>query len=137
MIIAIIDFFSNIYIWAAIISWFTAQFIKIIITYVKERKFCPSLLSSTGGMPSAHSATISGLTFSIGKYAGFSSAAFAISFIVAIIVVTDALHLRREVGRHSEALQKITGERFNEKSGHKLSEVIIGILIGMAIGLLI
>ncbi len=137
MIRSIIDFFSNIYIWAAVISWFAAQFIKIIIAYSKERKIRLSLLASTGGMPSAHSATISGLTFAIGRYAGFSSAAFGISFIVAIIVITDALHLRREVGKHSEALQKITGEKFNARSGHKLSEVIVGILIGMAIGLLI
>lgn len=135
MIKEIVDFFSNTYIWAAIISWFVAQFLKIIITFLKDKKIHLKLLASTGGMPSAHAATVSGLTFSIGKNAGFASPVFGISFIIAIIVVTDALNLRREVGRHSEALERMTGEKFNARSGHKLSEVIIGILIGMAIGL--
>lgn len=136
MIKAISEFFSNIYIWASVISWFTAQFIKIIITFFKEKKINFKLLASTGGMPSAHSATISGITFAIGKAAGFSSPEFGISFIVSVIVVTDALHLRREVGRHAETLEEMTGKHFDSKSGHKLSEVLIGILIGAIIGLL-
>jgi acid phosphatase family membrane protein YuiD len=137
LIKAIVDFFSNIYIWAAVISWITAQIIKIIITFFKEKKFDLKLFGSTGGMPSAHSATIAGITFSIGKGVGFSSPAFGISFIVAIIVVTDALHLRREVGHHAEVLEEITGKHFNSKAGHKLPEVIVGIVVGAVIGLLI
>lgn len=137
MIKEIVEFFSNIYIWASVISWLVAQFIKIIITFFKEKKIDFKLLASTGGMPSAHSATISGITFAIGKVMGFSSPEFGISFIVGVIVVTDALHLRSEVGRHAEVLEKITGKHFDSKSGHKLSEVLIGILIGAIIGILI
>jgi len=134
---AIVEFFTNIYIWAAVISWVTAQIIKIMITFFKEKKVNLKLFGSTGGMPSAHSATISGITFAIGKGVGFSSPAFGISFIVAVIVVTDALHLRREVGRHAETLEEMTGKHFNSNAGHKLSEVLFGILIGAIIGLLI
>lgn len=137
MIKAIVEFFSNIYIWASVISWVTAQIIKIIVNFFKEKRLDLKLFGSTGGMPSAHSATIAGITFAIGKGVGFSSPAFGISFIVAIIVVTDALHLRREVGRHAEILEEMTGGHFNSKAGHKLSEVLVGIVIGAIIGLLI
>ncbi len=137
MIKSIVEFFTNIYIWAAVISWVAAQIIKIFIAFFKEKKIDLKLFGSTGGMPSAHSATTAGITFAIGKGVGFSSPAFSISFIVAIIVITDALHLRREVGRHAQALEEITGGHFNSKAGHKLSEVIFGILIGAIIGLLI
>ncbi len=137
MIKDIVEFFLNLYIWAAVLSWIVAQSIKIMLNLIKEKKFDLRLYGSTGGMPSAHSATITGITFAIGKSAGFGSVSFAISFVVSIIVITDALHLRREVGRHAIALEKITHSHFDTKAGHKLSEVIYGIIIGAIIGLLL
>uniref|UniRef100_A0A7V3RDG8 Divergent PAP2 family protein n=1 Tax=Mesoaciditoga lauensis TaxID=1495039 RepID=A0A7V3RDG8_9BACT len=137
MIKAIVDFFSNVYVWAAVISWLVAQTIKIIIGIFKNGKADFKLFGSTGGMPSAHSATISGITFAIGKFVGFSSAPFALSFVMAIIVITDALHLRREVGRHATVLEQMTKKHFDTKSGHSITEVIAGVIIGMFVGLLL
>lgn len=128
------DFFRNIYIWAAVGSWLSAQSIKLILTFIKSKEWKFDVYASTGGMPSAHTATVIGLATAVGRGEGFSSAQFAVAFIFAIVVITDALHLRREVGRHAEALQEITKKKFNILSGHKVSEIIVGLLIGAIVG---
>ncbi len=130
----IVKVFWNVYLWAAILSWMTAQSVKLILKLFRERKWDFKVYASTGGMPSAHTATVSGLAMAIGKGMGFSSSQFAIALIFATVVVTDALHLRQEVGRHSEALEKLTKEKFNTSSGHKVSEVIVGLLVGATLG---
>ncbi len=130
----IYDLFKNIYLWAAAGSWLTAQSVKLILTFFKSKKWEFTLYASTGGMPSAHTATVTGLAIAVGRCEGFSSSQFAIAFILAIVVITDALHLRREVGRHAQALQEITKKKFNTLSGHKVSEIIVGLLIGTLVG---
>ena len=130
----IVKVFWNVYLWAAILSWMTAQSVKLILKLFRERKWDFKVYASTGGMPSAHTATVSGLAMAIGKGMGFSSSQFAIALIFATVVITDALHLRQEVGRHSEALEKLTKEKFNTSSGHKVSEVIVGLLVGATLG---
>ncbi len=132
--IEIVKVFWNVYLWAAILSWMTAQSVKLILKLFRERKWDFKVYASTGGMPSAHTATVSGLAMAIGKGMGFSSSQFAIALIFATVVITDALHLRQEVGRHSEALEKLTKEKFNTSSGHKVSEVIVGLLVGATLG---
>ncbi len=130
----IYDLFRNIYLWAAVGSWLTAQSVKLILTFLRIKKWKFDVYASTGGMPSAHTATVIGLATAVGKSRGFSSAQFAVAFIFAIVVITDALHLRREVGRHAEALQEITKKKFNTLSGHKVSEIFIGLIIGILVG---
>ncbi len=130
----VLDFFKNVYIWAAVTSWFTAQTVKLLLCFFKEGKMDFHLYASTGGMPSAHTATVMGLATAIGRWEGLSSSVFAIALIFATVVITDALHLRREVGRHAQKLQELTGKKFDVSSGHTPSEVLIGALIGILIG---
>ena len=130
----IVRVFWNIYLWAAILSWVTAQSAKLILKLLKEKKWDFKVYASTGGMPSAHTATVSGLAVAVGKSMGFSSSQFAIALIFATVVITDALHLRQEVGRHSKVLEKLTKEKFNTSSGHKISEVIVGLFLGAMVG---
>ncbi len=131
------ELLTNVYLIAAVVSWLSAQTIKLFLTLIEDGRLDFRLYGSTGGMPSAHTATVVGLTFSVGRHLGFSTATFAIALIVSVVVMTDAVHLRQEVGRHAKALEKITDGKFDTLSGHKGSEVVVGFLIGTFIGLLI
>lgn len=130
----IIKLFGNVYLWAAVLSWVAAQSVKLLLKMFKGKRWDFKVYASTGGMPSAHTATVSGLAVAVGKGMGFSSSQFAIAVIFATIVITDALHLRQEVSRHSEVLERLTKEKFNTSSGHRISEVIVGLIIGAIVG---
>ncbi len=125
---------KNIYLWAAMGGWFFAQTFKILLNFLKKKKVELGLYASTGGMPSAHTATVTGLATSVGRHVGFSSATFAITVVFATVVITDALNLRREVGLHAKELQRLTNRKFNVLSGHTPLEVLIGAMIGFVTG---
>jgi len=132
---------------AAGISWFIAQLTKIIIDIVKG-KFTPDRLTGSGGMPSSHTATVSGLA-AAACFKGLDSPFFAISLILAFIVIYDALNVRYVAGLHSEILNKMNedakskGENtyfdkpLKNKLGHTLPEVIAGLIIGIPVGILV
>ena len=90
-------FFTNYVLMSTVCAWFIAQFLKMVTTLFKERKFKPSLLLfSSGGMPSSHSATVGALCTSSAINFGFGSFEFAVSAILAMVVVTDAMGVRWE-----------------------------------------
>ena len=128
------------------ISWFTAQVIKVIYYYVVDKEFDWLHFFEAGGMPSAHSATVSSLTISLGLVYGWDSPLFAIAIVLALIVMYDATGVRREAGRQALLLNKIVEEiyasdrdkikKLKEMIGHTPFEVIIGSGIGVAIALI-
>ena len=95
---------------------------------------------SYGHMPSVHTALMTSLITSVGYYAGIQSGAFAVSIVIAIIVVDDATRLRVYMGRHSEYINLIK-EKINmndkkypdlkERMGHRVNEVIAGAIVGL------
>ena len=105
----------------------------------------------SGGMPSAHTACVSALTIATCRSAGFASVEFAISFILAIIVIYDALNVRRQAGEHAKAINIMVDRLDNENDddpdlgikelkeslGHKPMEVLAGALLGILIAMLI
>jgi len=135
------EIFSNRIISATLISWFIAQSIKIIFNVVREKKFSFVWLLSTGGMPSAHAASVSCLSVSIGIKQGFSSSLFAFSVIFALIVMFDAQTWRRSIGVQARILNNIvddlySGRQIEEKKlreliGHTPVEVFVGALLGV------
>ena len=143
------DLFENYILWATIAAWFVAQFIKMIITLIKEKKFKPTLmLFSCGGMPSSHTSTVSALFTSSAIVHGLGSFEFAVSFIFAMVVVTDALGVRREAGKHAKILNKIMEELFSGNStrseralkelvGHTPFQVAMGALVGICTAVII
>lgn len=134
---------------AAFFSLVGAQFIKAIVSLAKARRFDMkhamfTFLWRTGGMPSSHSAVVTSICVSIALTEGFSNL-FALSVFVALIVIRDALGVRRSAGQQARELNKIGGElqkRFGidydavrEVNGHTFSEVIAGCAIGAALAL--
>ena len=82
----------------ALISSFLAQMTKVIINIIVLGKFIPERLWGAGGMPSAHSATVCAMLVATGRYCGTGSTEFALALVVSVIVMYDAMGVRRETG---------------------------------------
>ena len=145
---ALLDFLSNEVIWVPIVAWMAAQLSKMIINIIVERKFVFERLFGDGGMPSGHSATVSALMAIVGWGYGFSTPLFAISLILAVIVVHDATGVRREAGKHATSIkmivdslnglilekdERIRTEKLKELVGHTPLQAFFGVLLGIAV----
>ncbi len=140
------QFFSNKAVWVSIATGLIAQFLKVVINIIRYRSFNFRWFVETGGMPSSHSAFVSGVAVATGMAAGFDSAPFVVALTVAIIVVYDAAGVRRAVGKQAEILNEIAEllhehkdvppERLKELIGHTPIEVFIGVLTGIFISVL-
>lgn len=128
-------------------SWLVAGVLKVIIEIIVLKKFDPKRIFGAGGMPSSHTATVVALVISTGYYVGFSNTSFAIAFILAIIVVHDAMGVRRETGIQAKVLNKMVFDtdvfddinlekRLKEYIGHSPSQVLIGGIVGFVVSLI-
>jgi uncharacterized protein len=131
---------------APVVAWAIAQAAKVILTSMRQRRLNLRVLAETGGMPSSHAALVMGLTTAVGKYAGVSSASFAIALIFSFVVMYDAAGLRRAAGRQAAILNRLVEDlmhmrgvqeqRLRELLGHTPFEVVIGALLGFVVGLI-
>lgn len=125
-----------------LIGWGIAQVIKVPLEYMRTKRWNWVLLLRAGGMPSSHSALITGVAYGIGLYAGFDSPIFALAVAVAMIVIYDATGIRRQAGKHAELINAMiqdltTGhplkqEQLREVLGHTPLEAIAGVMLGFA-----
>lgn len=133
---------------SAVIAWAIAQTLKLILFLVLERRFYWRRLIDTGGLPSAHSAFVTGLASGVGVREGVSSSVFAVAAVFALVVMYDAVSLRREAGKHADILNEILllsivkdafkeREALKELLGHTPLEVLAGAALGTATGLLL
>lgn len=129
-----------------LLAWGIAQALKVILVSARQRRLNLRVLAETGGMPSSHSALVTGLTFGIGRLNGFNSAPFAIALIFSFVVMYDAAGVRRAAGRQAAVLNRlvedlvamrgIREDRLRELLGHTPVEVLVGAVLGAAVGLL-
>lgn len=143
------DLLSNTVLISAVSGWFVAQVLKTLIHLFMTRKFVAERLVGSGGMPSSHSATVCALATSIAIECGFASTEFAISLIVAIIVMHDAMGVRRETGIQAKVLNEMLKlfedmgsdmppqDKLKEFVGHTPLQVLIGAILGILIAILI
>ncbi|WP_310481846.1 divergent PAP2 family protein [Chamaesiphon sp. VAR_48_metabat_403] len=128
----------------AIAACLIAQVLKLIIDLIQNGKFSAKVLTTTGGMPSAHSALVTALATGVGQSSGWKSADFAIAAIFAIIVMYDAAGVRQAAGKQARILNQMVDElfsedhKFNEEKlkellGHTPVQVIAGSILGIAI----
>lgn len=128
---------------AGLIGWALAQIIKIPLDYFRTRRWNWALLFTTGGMPSSHSALMTGTVFAIGLYYGFDNPLFALGIAITMIVTYDAANVRRQAGIHAQRIniifeELLRGHPINEKDlrevlGHTPLEVFGGILLGLVV----
>ena len=95
------------------IAWLIAQGSKMVIEVIKGN-FHVRRLAGAGGMPSSHTATVTCLAISSGIVRGFDSTEFAIALILAIIVISDALSVRAEAGKHARILNRLRERELRE-----------------------
>jgi acid phosphatase family membrane protein YuiD len=132
---------------APIVAWAIAQVAKVLLSSMKQRRLNLRVLADPGGMPSSHSAIVMGLTTAIGKYAGLSSAPFAIALIFSFVVMYDAAGVRRAAGRQAAVLNQLVQDlvhmrgvqeaELRELLGHTPVEVLVGAVLGVAVGLIL
>lgn len=122
----------------AFIAWLSAQIVKFSIRSFDGRPD-PKILYQSGGMPSAHVATVTALTVAALTTQGLQSPVLGVSAVLAAIVIYDSLGVRRASGEQSimvNALLRASGDSrlVREIVGHKPAEVWVGSGIGVAIG---
>jgi len=147
MDINVVDTFRNVNFWSPFIAWLIAQLTKMTNAFLKTRKLDFRFLVSTGGMPSAHSAMVSGLATSIGINCGFKSPIFALGFAFALLTMFDASTVRRAAGEQARLLNEMVDELFKEHRfseiklaellGHTRLEVFLGMVMGILVALLV
>lgn len=127
----LIDLFTNYVLISAACSWLVAQILKGLTGVFKLKKFTlTEFFFGTGGMPSSHTAAVCGVLTASSVSFGFSSFEFAISGVLAMIVMRDAMGMRREVGRHAKALNQIFDELAKAKDNRELTHKALGELVG-------
>ena len=131
----------------ALLAWFLAQFIKVLLELVLLRRFDARRFVSSGGMPSSHSAMVVAATAAIGKLYGTDGAAFALAVVLSAVVMYDACNVRRSAGDTArlvnqllEHVERLTAEDFADDlkiiMGHTPFQVAVGAVLGLGIGLL-
>lgn len=119
-----------------------AQILKFFVHLIWKRKIDLRLFTTTGGMPSSHSAGVIGLSTTVGLICGFSSIEFAMAIGYALVVMYDAAGVRRAAGKQAACLNKIimdiykqelkeAGGRLKELLGHTPMQVLMGALFGV------
>ncbi|HTE20085.1 MAG TPA: divergent PAP2 family protein [Armatimonadota bacterium] len=133
---------------SAIVAWALAQTLKMVLFSILERRFYWRRLIDTGGLPSAHSAFVCGMATGVWAAEGAGSSTFAVALVFALVVMYDAMSLRREAGKHADLLNELLllsfirdafkeREALKELIGHTPLEVLAGAALGIATGLLL
>lgn len=141
--------FGNTIFITAASSWLIAQILKTMIHLLLTREFVAERMVGSGGMPSCHSATVCSLATAAAYEYSCGSFEFAISAILAIIVMYDAMGVRRETGLQAKMLNdmirifedmgrsEISAEdKLKEFVGHTPLQVLVGAVLGILIAVI-
>ncbi|PIA34758.1 hypothetical protein AQUCO_03700195v1 [Aquilegia coerulea] len=129
---------------SAMLAWFSAQSIKIVLNFFVERKWDFRIMFASGGMPSSHSALCMALTTSVALCHGVADSLFPVCLGFSSVVMYDAIGVRRHAGMQAEVLNMIIADLFQghpisqrklkELLGHTPSQVLAGAILGILMG---
>ena len=129
--------FDNSVLFWSLLSCLFAQFFKIIFNFFSTGKFRFGIIFETGGMPSSHSALITGAASGLGIEMGFDNPIFALAVAISLIIMYDASGVRKSAGIQATEINKISNIidpkseiTLKENLGHTKFEVVIGSLLG-------
>jgi acid phosphatase family membrane protein YuiD len=133
-------------------AMFVAQLWKVVAHRIRHKSWKWNVLFRTGGMPSSHSALMSALTVSLLLFYGWNSPWFSIAFVSSIVVMYDAVGVRRQAGEQAMIIEDLirqiqqagipvadtvpTTLRHWKRQGHTPKEVIGGAVLGSVIAVL-
>ena len=138
---------GNVLIDCSLIAWFLAQVIKVVLEMLVTRTFDVRRFVSSGGMPSSHSALVVACTTAAARTEGLASPLFGVCVVFSLVVMYDACNVRRSAGDTAKLVnqllrhvEKLTAEDFADDlkiiMGHTPLQVLVGALLGLAVGLL-
>jgi acid phosphatase family membrane protein YuiD len=118
-------------------AWLVAGVLKFAVNSIKAGKPAFGLIGY-GGLPSNHSAIVSSMAALIAFKESIGHPAFGVALALAFIVMLDASSLRRQVGRHAAAINRLAAcsagyQSLRERMGHTRIEILAGIVVGIAV----
>lgn len=138
------DLLRNALLWSSLAAWLSAQVLKVVIDSVRGRRLNLQHVAGSGGMPSAHSTLVTALAVAAGKREGWNSPLFAVTVVLAGIVMYDAAGVRQAVSIQARLLNRLVDDffahhyvsekRLRELVGHTPVEVLVGALLGLVLG---
>ena len=134
---------SNHILVSAVLAWAAAQIIKTVLAYRKTKELDLERLFGSGGMPSSHTAFVVAMATAAAMVEGLASSTFALSFILASIVMYDAAGVRQAAGQQARVLNRLIKQlrsehilperELKELLGHTPLEVLAGAVLGFLI----
>jgi uncharacterized protein len=131
----------------ALVAMSTVQLFKFFFAWIWFGKPDFRRLVGTGGMPSAHSASVMALTTAVGLEVGWNSTLFGAVAFFSLVIMYDATGIRRAAGRQAQILNRMLDElkdyhklepiRLKELLGHTPLEVLFGAAYGIFIAVLL
>nr|GMC86994.1 Acid phosphatase/vanadium-dependent haloperoxidase-related protein [Ipomoea batatas] len=128
---------------SGLLAWFVAQSTKVFLNFCVERKWDFRIMCASGGMPSSHSALCTALTASVALCHGVADSLFPVCLGFSLIVMYDAIGVRRHAGMQAQVLNLIVEDLFKwhpisqrklkELLGHTPSQVIAGAVLGVLV----
>lgn len=133
------------------IAWAISQTLKVFTNLFVVKELDIKRILADGGMPSSHSATVVSLAVMCGWTEGFNSAIFALALLFAIVVMRDAVGVRRETGKNAASIKELADavnksflskdreirtENLKVLVGHTPLQVVFGVLIGLSVSIL-
>lgn len=132
---------------APILTMIAVQTIKLATDGIKGNLNFKNILTTYGGMPSSHSAFVAALTTMVAYKEGVDTVAFSISVVFSLLVITDAMQLRKHIDQQGQAISKIISRlttdeqkslpQFKAKIEHTLPQILVGALLGFIIASLV
>jgi acid phosphatase family membrane protein YuiD len=134
---------SNHILVSAVLAWAAAQIIKTVLVYRKTKELDLERLFGSGGMPSSHTAFVVAMATAAAMVEGLASSTFALSFILASIVMYYAAGVRQAAGQQARVLNRLIKQlrsehilperELKELLGHTPLEVLAGAVLGFLI----
>lgn len=140
---------SNQTLMTGVTGWVVAQVLKTILDIGLNHSFNPERLVGSGGMPSSHASTVCSLATAAALRYGVGSFEFSISFILAMVVMYDAIGVRQETGKQARVLNRllfddflkldgvVLQEKLKEYVGHTPIQVAAGAILGILIAFIL
>jgi len=132
---------SWVYVVTPFAAWLVAGILKFVINSLRARRLAFGQIGY-GGLPSNHSAIVASMACLIALREGVAHPAFGVALTLAFIVVLDAASLRRQIGRHAQALNRLQAQdphavRLRERMGHTRLEIAAGVFTGIVVAWLV
>ncbi len=148
------ELLGNYVLMSALLAWVVAQALKTIIDFAFNRKLNPQRIVGSGGMPSSHSALVCAFMVATARQFGMSSFNFALAFIFAVVVMYDAMGVRRAAGEQAKVINIIVDnlvdktpeesenlnlpeKKLQEYLGHTPTQVLAGAVLGGVIAFIL